>query len=218
MRSTGSSRSATATKPIGEQVGAPRIEAFLEKIEPAARDALFRELLAIDVELRLERGEQPRRPGLSRPLPRPRPAIERTFQKTVGRRHADQPHPRPRLATRPSRAPAHRRRRTPLDAMTPATTRRSPDAAGPIHPHGHPGRRRLRHRLPGTRRRAESPGRHQGAQDRGHRRRAAARVAAQGGPARRRTCGIRRSCGCSISAPRAKSRSTSFSNTSADAP
>jgi hypothetical protein len=35
------------------------LEAYLERVEPAERDKLFRELLAIEIELRLERGEAP---------------------------------------------------------------------------------------------------------------------------------------------------------------
>ena len=38
---------------------AAKLEAFLEKIEPASRESLFHALVAIDVELRLERGEKP---------------------------------------------------------------------------------------------------------------------------------------------------------------
>ncbi len=38
---------------------APRIEAFLEEFDPAWCEPLFHELLAIDVNLRMERGEQP---------------------------------------------------------------------------------------------------------------------------------------------------------------
>ena len=60
---------------------APCIEAFLEKIEPAARDNLFRELLAIDVELRLEHGEQPRAQEYRERFPDRAAAIDRTFQK-----------------------------------------------------------------------------------------------------------------------------------------
>jgi eukaryotic-like serine/threonine-protein kinase len=38
---------------------APRIDAFLERVEPEMRDGLLRELLAIEVELRAARGENP---------------------------------------------------------------------------------------------------------------------------------------------------------------
>ncbi len=61
--------------------GTARIEAYLEEIEASTRDALFRELLAIDVELRLERGEQPRALDYLDRFPDRADSIESTFQK-----------------------------------------------------------------------------------------------------------------------------------------
>jgi eukaryotic-like serine/threonine-protein kinase len=60
---------------------APQIDPFLEKIETVSRDALFRELLAIDVELRLARGETPLAKDYCDRFPDRAVAIEETFQK-----------------------------------------------------------------------------------------------------------------------------------------
>ncbi len=59
---------------------APKLEAFLEKIEPASRDALFHALIAIDVELRLERGEKPVVEEYCARFPDRASEIKRTFQ------------------------------------------------------------------------------------------------------------------------------------------
>ena len=59
----------------------PEIGAFLEKIEPGSRDVLFRALITIDVELRLERGEKPLAKDYIDRFPDRGAAIEDAFQK-----------------------------------------------------------------------------------------------------------------------------------------
>ena len=54
-----SSRSANNSRSEWREGLSPRIEAYLDGGEPAVRDRLLRELILIEVELRMERGETP---------------------------------------------------------------------------------------------------------------------------------------------------------------
>jgi eukaryotic-like serine/threonine-protein kinase len=65
---------------------APRIEALLEDVEPGCRDALFRELIAVDAELRLERGEKPVPMDYCDRFPDRTASIEAAFEQRWGGR------------------------------------------------------------------------------------------------------------------------------------
>jgi len=87
--------------------GTPRIEAYLQGFLASARDALFSELLAIDVELRLERGEQPLAKDYIDRFPERVDSIERTFQKRwAGGAPTNRPHGRAAREASPLRAGA----------------------------------------------------------------------------------------------------------------
>ena len=84
---------------------APKLEAFLEKIEPASRESLFHALVAIDVELRLERGEKPLAQDYFARFPDRAAEIQRTFQvRWAGRAPSNRIHGDDSLEI-PGRAP-----------------------------------------------------------------------------------------------------------------
>ncbi len=58
----------------------PALQSFLERIEPPARDALFRELLLLDLWYRQKRGEQPAAVDYLEPFPHDAAIIEVVFR------------------------------------------------------------------------------------------------------------------------------------------
>ena len=78
----------------------PRIEDYLERAEPDLRDMLFPELIAIEVELRRERGEDPTPDEFHRRFPESPQAIADAFSLYT----PESNRPEPEMATHPSDA------------------------------------------------------------------------------------------------------------------